>query len=130
VKGVVQFGFDVWTAVRPWRRLKVWRNKKRAAKGLPLLPITQEDDSMLPKGSMTYTGIAVTAAGVVLRVMGVGECSAEEMATAAQACVDPVLLDRVAASVNELFEIGGLLLATLGRRRAAKREASLTAPPQ
>lgn len=82
---------------------------------------------MLPRGTMTYTGIAVTAIGVGLRVFGIGECSVEEMATAVQACVDPTLIDRLASAVNELFEVGGLIVAAIGKRRAAKREAALHA---
>ena len=122
--GTVAAGEAIWRAIAPWKRIKRARNKRRARLGKPLLTITEEDEKMLPKGSMTYTGIAVTAIGVGLRIFGVGECSVEEMATAAQACVDPTLIDRAAGAVNELFEVGGLLLAAIGRRRAAKREAA------
>lgn len=124
---IVDIGEAVWRRFRPWRRLKEARNKRRARRGEPLLPITEEDDQVLPKGSMTYTGVAAIAVGFGLRVAGVGECSVEEMATAAQACVDPQLVDRAIGAVNELLEVGGILLATFGRRRAAKREAVLVA---
>lgn len=125
--GTVAAGEAIWRAIAPWKRIKQLRNRRRARRGLPLIPITQEDEKMLPRGTMTYTGIAVTAIGVGLRVFGIGECSVEEMATAVQACVDPTLIDRLASAVNELFEVGGLIVAAIGKRRAAKREAALHA---
>ena len=125
--GIVEFGAAVWREIRPWRRIKILRNRRREKRGLPPLPLDEEDLKVLPKGSMTYVGIATTAIGVGLRVFGIGECSVEEMATSVTACVDPTIIDRAATAVNELFEIGGLLLAAIGRRRAAKREAAALA---
>lgn len=54
-----KLGWTVWTTVKPWRRLKKFRNKRRERKGKPLLPIDEEDDLMFPKGTQTYAGIAI-----------------------------------------------------------------------
>jgi len=125
---VVRIGAAVWRAIAPWKRLKQARNRRRARRGLQPLPITHEDEKMLPKGTMTYTGLAVTAIGFGLRLAGVGECAPidaviDQAAAAAHACVDPGVIDRLVQGANEVLEAGGMLLATLGRLRAAKREA-------
>lgn len=125
--GTISIGEAVWRAIAPWKRFKQWRNKRRARRGLPPLPITSEDEKMLPKGTMTYTGIAVTAVGFGLHLLGIGECTADQMATAVQACVDPTLIDRAANAINELVEIFGLVLTAVGKRRSMKREADLAA---
>jgi len=56
---IISFGATVWRALKPWKRLKVLRNKRRAKRGKPPLPITEEDELMFPKGTQTYTGIAI-----------------------------------------------------------------------
>lgn len=98
---VVKLGYDIWTAVRPWRRLKAARNRRRLKKGRELLPITEEDDLMFPKGTQTYTGIAVLLLTPLAAKYGVGDADLSLWITAVGTVV-------------------GGVIAVLGRLRAGK----------
>jgi hypothetical protein len=117
----VSIGFKVWTTVKPWRRLKQARNRRRARLGKPPLIITEDDDNMLPKGTMTYTGAAgaiiTPIVTTVLTAAGIGECTAAELA-ADPSCVGASQL------AGALITAGFAIIAVLGRKRAAKNHAA------
>lgn len=95
------WGWKIWTTVQPWRRLKKARNKWRAKKGKPLLSITAEDDNVLPKGTQTYTGIAVLLLTPLVAKYGVGT-------------------EELTMWVTAVGTIVGGIVAILGRMRATK----------
>lgn len=88
----------LWLVIKPIKRInkpiRKWRNKRRARKGKPLLDV---DGDINMDGKKTYSGIAITALGLVLNWLGVGD---ESTAT---------------AIVTICMELGGLILATYGR---------------
>jgi hypothetical protein len=123
----VSLGYKVWTMVRPWRRLKIALNKRRARLGKPLLPITEDDDNMLPNGTMTYTGaagaIATPIVTTLLTASGIGECAAAELAANPQ-CVGASQL------AGMLITAAFGIVAVIGRKRAAARHAAELAAAQ
>jgi hypothetical protein len=125
--GTVAVGEAVWRAIAPWKRIKQARNKRRKRLGKVLLPITEDDDKMLPKHFMTGGGIVAVAIGFVLTIVGVGECSPQDVAEAVQSCVAPGTVDRVVAGLNDVLVGGGAVVTALGKKRAMKREAELEA---
>lgn len=130
----VSIGAAIWRAVRPWQRLKILRNKRRARLGKPLLPITQEDYSMLPNGTATYTGAAIAGAGPVVGIVTtmaspvltnllIANNIAPAMCTAgAENCVSASALSMtLIAGVVSLL---GAWIAKWGRARAEARHAA------
>lgn len=117
----ISLGFKIWTTVKPWRRLKEARNRRRARLGKPPLTITEEDDAMLPNGTMTYTGavgaIATPVVVTVLNLFGVGECTLAEV-TLDPSCVGSTQL------AGMLITAAFGILAIVGRKRAAARHAA------
>lgn len=118
--GLIEGGAKVWLHFRPWRRLKVWRNKKRAAKGKPLLELSEDDMALFPKNTMRKTGVSVAALGpiiaIVLTAVGApGECAAEAVA---EGCV---AASEIAGALVTILG-GGLYVA--GSIRADKRAAA------
>lgn len=74
---------DIWTVIKAWRlirpgrRIKNWRNKRRAKKGKPPL----KEKGML-EGKKTYLGIAVFAVATLLGWLGIGgEAEATDLVT-------------------------------------------------
>jgi hypothetical protein len=68
---------------------------------LPLLPVNEEDDLMFPKGSQTYTGIAILVLTPLLAKYGFDSATVSAWVTAGGTL------------------IGGII-AILGRMRAGK----------
>lgn len=118
----VKVGEAIWRAIAPWKRLKQARNKRRARLGKPLLKITEEDETMLPKGTMTHTGTGIAAAGpivaMVLTGIGIGECTPE---AADMGCVGASQI------AGALVTLVGAVLAIVGKVRASARERQLKA---
>ena len=81
----------------------------------------------IPKHWLSGGGIVAIVIGFGLTVFGIGECSPQEVAEAAQACVAPGTVDRMVGAVNELLIGGGAIVAAFGKKRAMKREAALVA---
>lgn len=135
--GTVAVGEAIWKAIRPWRRLKIARNKRRARLGKPLLPIEPEDYTMLPKGSATYTGIGVSVAGIPVGFLVAPLTNYVESlivsANLAPATCAPEIDTCVPAATMALglvmgaFTALGGAISTWGRKRAAKREAEAAA---
>lgn len=77
--GLIEWGANTWLRVRPWRRLKVWRNTRRVAKGKTPLPLTEDDMTLFPKGTMRKSGVGLVGlapvVAMVLTMVGVGECT-------------------------------------------------------
>jgi len=94
-------GWKIWTTVRPWRRLKEARNRSRARKGKSPLPITEEDDLMLPKGTQTYTGLAILILTPLVAKYGIGS-------------------EDLSLWVTAIGTVIGGILGILGRIRAGK----------
>lgn len=65
---IVELGAAAWREARPWRRLKIARNKRRARLGKPLLPLNEGDFDVLPQGKATYTGIGITVASPFISI--------------------------------------------------------------
>ena len=115
---VVRTGEQVWRAIAPGRRIKTWRNKRRARKGKPLLEYNEGDFDMLPQGTMTNTGaVGAMVTPVVTSVLvglGVGECTPE---TIEAGCVGATQI--AGAAVTMLFAIVALIGYQRKKRRAA-----------
>jgi len=94
-------GWKIWTTIRPWRRLKEARNARRKRKGIPPLPITEEDDLMLPKGTQTYTGLAILILTPLVAKYGIGS-------------------EDLSLWVTAIGTVIGGILGILGRIRAGK----------
>lgn len=119
----IEFGRAIWLTFRPWRRLKIALNTRRARLGKPLLPITSEDDLMLPNGKGTYTGIAIGALGPVVAGLIVSSGIAPETcAPEAANCVPAGVL--AAVLVGGAITAVGNGIAWWGRRRAESRHAA------
>lgn len=116
----VSIGYSIWTTLKPWRRLKIARNKRRARLGKPLLPLTEDDLSMLPNGTMTYTGaigaIATPIVTTALSMIGVGECTPDEL------LLDPGCVGG-AQLAGMLITAAFGIVAVIGRKRASKNAA-------
>ena len=97
----VTIGWKIWTTVRPWKRLKEARNRRRERKGIPPLPITEEDDLMLPKGTQTYTGLAILILTPLVAKYGIGS-------------------EDLSLWVTAIGTVIGGILGILGRMRAGK----------
>lgn len=114
--GLIKLGADVWLRVRPWRRLKVFRNKRRAAKGKPLLPLSEDDMALFPQNTMRKTGVGLVGFAPVLAVglqmLGVGECTPEAVE---MGCVSG------SAIASGLLGLLGGGLYWIGRNRAEKK---------
>lgn len=86
-----------WLMVKPVKRIRRWRNKRRARKGKPLLNL---DEDVTMDGKKTYSGIAIALLGFVLGWLGVGgESEATQLVTHGS-------------------ELVGLIIATYGRYAA------------
>jgi len=101
---LIKLGWSIWTTFKPWRRLKSARNKRRARLGKPLLLIDEGDDNMFPKGTQTYTGIAV----LILTPLAARYGFASE---------------EVSLWVTAVGTVVGGLIAVFGRLRAGKTPA-------
>ena len=134
----IRIGAAIWRAVAPWRRLKMLRNKRRARLGKPLLPITREDDLMLPNGSATYTGAGITVAalpiGIAVTVLSPKLTNLIIAAGMAPEMCSPDAANCVSASAMSIALITGVVstlgawLVAWGRKRAEKRhDAELAA---
>jgi hypothetical protein len=123
-KLIVDLGEAAWRKAAPWKRLKKAINKRRVRRGKDPLPITDEDEKMLPKNTLTYAGIAGVVIGFGLQLFGVATCTPDEVAAGAQACVDPTAIDRLVNGINEALIGGGSIVAGIGRARAEKRHAA------
>lgn len=104
--GEVEAGLDLWLKYRPWLRMRVLIrnavNKRRARLGKePLPPFTKETLTMIPKGVMTYTGIAILILTPLAAKYGI---SSDELST----------------WVNAGGTVLGGLIAIYGRYRATK----------
>lgn len=124
----VFWGVRVWRAFRPWRRLKIARNKRRARLGKPLLPIEDDDMNLFPSGTMTKTGGIVAMITAVLVVLlhrlGIGECSPDALA-AMPTCVGATEM------AGMIVTLGAGVLVWVGRNRAqAQHVEALTATAQ
>lgn len=115
----VAAGEAIWRAIAPVKLVKQARNKRRARLGKPLLPITNEDEKMLPNGTMTHTGGALAGAGpiimFVLQMIGVGECTPEAVD---MGCVGSAQI------TGAIVTIGGAVLVIIGRLRAKRAAAA------
>ena len=118
----VSIGAAIWREIAPGRRIKIARNKRRARKGKPLLPLSDEDFQMLPNNTMTPTGgfiaVASPIAAQILVTMGVGECTPE---TLEAGCVGATQIVGIVGSI-----IGGVLIL-VGKLRSMRREKALKA---
>lgn len=117
----IKIGSALWRAAQPWKRLKRVRNRRRKRLGLPLLPITQEDDKMFPKGTMTKSGAVIAmlgpVIGLVLGMLGVGSsCPADlpDCQTSGE------LANTLATSIGGLITFAGGVIAWKGRNRVGK----------
>lgn len=97
----------IWTLVKPVRRIRAFRNKRRAKKGLPLIEVDYQEDLDMLEGKKTYIGIATTLVGLLLGWLGIG--GAEDAQS---------LVDAVVQSIDTVLQAGGLLIATYGRWKA------------
>src|SRR3954463_7457799 len=108
----VSAGFAIWRALRPWYRLKLARNRRRARLGKPLLPMSEDDMQIFPNGTMTYTGsggaILTQIVVTLLHTVGVGECTPAAVA-AMPNCISAT--DLAAA----LITVGFGVMAVVGR---------------
>lgn len=69
----------LWLLAKPVRRIRKWRNKRRARKGLPLLNV---DEDVNMDGKKTYSGIAIAALGLLMGWLGIGgEAEATQLVT-------------------------------------------------
>lgn len=135
---IVDIGEAAWRKVAPWKRLKRARNRWRERRGLPPIPITDEDDKMLPQGKATYTGAALGAVSpfigfvvaalspplenaIVALNIAPAMCAIEDTS-----CVTAGMM-AVAVATGVLTSVASWLVAW-GRRRAERRhEAELSA---
>jgi len=95
----------LWLLIKPVKRIRRWRNKRRLKKGLQPIDINKEVE-MFPKGTMTYTGIAVMVLSFLLKFLDLGDISAEDLAS------------QIGAVVDDVVFIVGTIVAALGRKRA------------
>lgn len=131
--GTVAVGEAVWRAIAPWKRLKQLRNKRRARIGKPLLPITEEDEKMLPAGTATHTGAGIAISSPIVGMVVIAfiphiEQKIAEIGFAPMQCaveaVNCVTAGQLAIGlVSGLVAVGGGALASYGRKRAEKRHA-------
>jgi hypothetical protein len=121
-------GFRFWRkheiGKRLMRPIRKARNRRRERRGLP--PLTEEEDTM-PKHWLSWGGIIAMGVGFGLQMLGVGECSPEELAAGAQACVDPTAVQSVVNGLSEALEGAGAIVAAIGKVRNMKREKALVA---
>ena len=68
-------------------------------------------------GKKTYLGIAAVAVGLVLSWFGIGECAPD----AVDCVTSEALTQKIMASVDQVLQVGGLLLATYGRAKAKQQ---------
>lgn len=130
----VAVGEAIWRAIAPVKLIKQARNKRRARLGKPLLPITEEDYTMLPQGTATHTGAALAGSspfvGLIVtalvphiaeKIAAVGfaplQCAAE-----ATNCITAGQL--AFALVSGAVAVAGGALASWGRRRAERRHVA------
>jgi hypothetical protein len=115
--GTVAAGRAIWLAVRPWRRLKVWRNKRRVAKGKAPLELSEDDMKLFPAGTMRKTGVGLVGFSPVvamgLTMLGVGECTPEAVE---QGCMG------ASAIAGGLMSIAGGVMYWIGFNRAKPKE--------
>jgi hypothetical protein len=113
----VRIGEAVWRAIAPVKLIKQARNRRRVRRGLPPIPITQEDETMFKQGTMTYTGTGIAAFGPMitmgLQMFGIGECTPEALE---MGCIG------ASAITGAIVTLVGAGVAVLGKIRAAKRE--------
>jgi hypothetical protein len=111
--GLVEVVANLWLKVRPWRRLKVWRNTRRVAKGKKPLQLSEDDMALFPKNTMRKGGVGLMALAPIVAVglgfVGVGECTPEQVEAGCQGAAE------IAAAI--MGGIGGVLY-WLGRNRA------------
>ena len=102
--GTVAIGERIWRAVAPVKRIKKALNRRRARLGKPLLPITQEDETM--QGYKTYLGIATAALGFVLGLLGISDADASTLSA------------QIVGALDQILTVGGLAFAAYGRAKA------------
>lgn len=124
--GLIKFGADLWLRFRPWRRLKVRRNRKREARGLPPLPLSEDDMALFPKNTMRKTGIGVATLspilGVIAQALGApAECAPEAID---MGCVSAA---QIGSAIG--VAVGGALYV-LGSIRADRRKAKGEEPKE
>lgn len=138
--GTVAVGEAVWRAIAPVKLIKRALNVRRKRLGKPLLPITKEDETMLPAGKATHTGAAIAASGPVVGFLIAAFVPPVEnflassgfapvmCAPEAPSCVTAGML--AFGLVTGLVTAGGSALASWGRKRAEKRHAAQLAAVQ
>lgn len=88
---------------------------------------------VFPKGSLTKTGIVVAFAGPLigagLHALGIGDCApvADAAADAAQCVGADQIQSTIVEIVSKSMEVGGAVIAWVGRNRAAKHAAEALA---
>jgi hypothetical protein len=136
--GTVAVGERIWRAIAPVKLVKQALNKRRKRLGKPLLPLTQDDETMLPNGTATQTGAAIAGSspliGLVVtmvvpaieqKILAIG-LAPVECALEAANCVTAGQL--AFGLVSGVVAMAGGAIASWGRRRAQKRhEAELAA---
>ncbi|MEO8466226.1 MAG: hypothetical protein ABI640_12855 [Gammaproteobacteria bacterium] len=115
--GTVAVGRAIWLTLRPWRRLKVALNKRRARLGKPLLKLSEDDMELIPSGTFTKgaagAAIATQVVTLALNSVGVGECTAAEVIMDA-GCIGGTQI--AGGIVTVIFA----MLAWYGRNRAQR----------
>lgn len=119
--GLIEFVARQWLRVRPWRRLKVFRNKRRAAKGKPLLPLSEDDMALFPKGTMTKSGAVIAMAGpfvgLALGLLGVGDVCPTDFPDCQ---TSGEIANTLSTSIGGLITALGGVIAWRGRNRVGK----------
>lgn len=121
----------LWMVVKPIKRIKEARQRRKAARqGVEFSSekIEYEVTEIEPmlKGKLTYTGILATAVGAMLGWIGLGDCTPDMLAQ-----YGPEACEQAQAVAFELVDkvlvAAGLVVAVVGRIRAARREKALEA---
>lgn len=130
----VSVGEAIWRAIAPVKLIKQARNKRRARLGKPLLPITEEDYTMLPQGTATHSGAALAGSSPLIGLaitafVPVIEQKIAELGIAPLECaveaVKCVTAGQLAFGLaSGVVAVAGGALASWGRRRAERRHVA------
>jgi hypothetical protein len=117
-----------WIDHRPFSKEKRARRKakrqvkRKRRKGETLTAeeesiLSKQEDSSMLQGKKTYLGIAAVAIGLILSWLGIGECSPADLAAAVCESADAITA-KIVSSLDQVLQVGGLLLAAYGRAKA------------